>query len=306
MDLLHPQLAAFAAVLEEGSFDAAARRLSVTPSAVSQRIKALEDRLGQALVVRQLPCRPTPAGERLLRRVKREVDPRHFSTLLEQARGPLLFERVKGYDSPAVGNVAGNRRCLTAGLGVGDRELGRRMLQAIEKPIPPVVVPTGPCQEVVYRGDDADLTMFPIPLISTKDGGPYIGGGIVVTKHPEFGRNVGYYRMMYRTPRETNMGVLTHSDMYFNYTRAREEGRPLEVAVAIGVHLTEQLAASYQAPLDVDEFVLVLSGKLVLTEQNGTVQEFTPGQMVVLPRGYTGQWKMEGNYRELAITAARR
>jgi len=58
-------------------------------------------------------------------------------------------------------------------------------------------------------------------------------------------------------------------------------------------------------PLDVDEFVLVLSGKLILTEQNGTVQEFTPGQMVVLPRGYTGQWKMEGNYRELAITAAR-
>lgn len=70
MDLLHPQLAAFAAVLEEGSFDAAARRLSVTPSAVSQRIKALEDRLGQVLVVRQTPCRATPAGERLLRRLR--------------------------------------------------------------------------------------------------------------------------------------------------------------------------------------------------------------------------------------------
>lgn len=70
MELLHPQLSAFAAVLEEGSFDAAARRLSVTPSAVSQRIKALEDRLGQALVLRNLPCRPTPAGERLLRRVR--------------------------------------------------------------------------------------------------------------------------------------------------------------------------------------------------------------------------------------------
>lgn len=70
MALVHPQLAAFAAVLEEGSFDAAARRLSVTASAVSQRIKALEDRLGQVLVVRQMPCRPTPAGERLLRRVR--------------------------------------------------------------------------------------------------------------------------------------------------------------------------------------------------------------------------------------------
>lgn len=70
MDLIHPQLAAFAAVLEEGSFEAAGRRLCVTSSAVSQRIKALEDRLGQVLVVRQPPCRPTPAGELLLRRVR--------------------------------------------------------------------------------------------------------------------------------------------------------------------------------------------------------------------------------------------
>ncbi|QEI06154.1 LysR family transcriptional regulator ArgP [Pigmentiphaga aceris] len=70
MDLIHPQLAAFSAVLEEGSFEAASQRLSVTPSAISQRIKSLEDRLGQVLVVRQTPCRPTPAGERLLRRVR--------------------------------------------------------------------------------------------------------------------------------------------------------------------------------------------------------------------------------------------
>jgi LysR family transcriptional regulator (chromosome initiation inhibitor) len=69
-DLLHPQLAAFAAVIEEGSFDAAARRLCVTPSAVSQRIKALEDRLGHVLVIRQSPCRATPAGETLLRRLR--------------------------------------------------------------------------------------------------------------------------------------------------------------------------------------------------------------------------------------------
>jgi uncharacterized cupin superfamily protein len=57
-------------------------------------------------------------------------------------------------------------------------------------------------------------------------------------------------------------------------------------------------------PLDVDEFVLVLSGKLVLTEPDGTRHEFTPGEAVVLPLGYTGKWTMEGNYRELAITAA--
>jgi len=65
--LLNPQLTAFAAVLAEGSFEAAARRLSLTPSAISQRIKALEDRLGQVLVLRRLPCQATPAGQRLLR-----------------------------------------------------------------------------------------------------------------------------------------------------------------------------------------------------------------------------------------------
>ena len=61
------QLAAFAAVIELGSFDAAAQRLRVTPSAVSQRIKALEQRAGQVLVVRQKPCAATPAGVPLLR-----------------------------------------------------------------------------------------------------------------------------------------------------------------------------------------------------------------------------------------------
>lgn len=70
MELLHPQLAAFAAVLDEGSFESAARRLSVTSSAISQRIKALEDRLGQVLVLRTAPCRATPAGQRLLRRLR--------------------------------------------------------------------------------------------------------------------------------------------------------------------------------------------------------------------------------------------
>ena len=61
------QLAAFAAVIELGSFDAAADRLHLTPSAVSQRIKALEQRVGQVLVVRQKPCIATPAGVPLLR-----------------------------------------------------------------------------------------------------------------------------------------------------------------------------------------------------------------------------------------------
>ncbi|MEV0877638.1 LysR family transcriptional regulator ArgP [Micromonospora echinofusca] len=61
------QLRTFAAVVREGSFEAAARSLHVTPSAVSQRIKALEQAVGQVLVRRTKPCGATDAGRPLLR-----------------------------------------------------------------------------------------------------------------------------------------------------------------------------------------------------------------------------------------------
>ena len=55
------------------------------------------------------------------------------------------------------------------------------------------------------------------------------------------------------------------------------------------------------APVDFDEFVYVLSGKLILTEPDGTAHEFLPGDAVVVPIGYTGTWEMQGNYRELVV-----
>ncbi len=67
----YPALTALAAVIREGSFDGAARALSVTPSAVSQRIRLLEERVGCALVIRDQPCRPTETGRRLCQHVER-------------------------------------------------------------------------------------------------------------------------------------------------------------------------------------------------------------------------------------------
>lgn len=62
------QLAAtVAAAIDEGSLDAAARRLHITPSAVSQRIKAVEQQLGRVVIVRSRPVRATEAGEALVR-----------------------------------------------------------------------------------------------------------------------------------------------------------------------------------------------------------------------------------------------
>jgi len=62
-------LAALAAVIREGSFERAARALHVTPSAISQRIRLLEERVGCALVIRDQPCRATETGRRLCQHV---------------------------------------------------------------------------------------------------------------------------------------------------------------------------------------------------------------------------------------------
>ena len=56
-----------AAVIDEGTFEAAARRLRLTPSAVSQRVKSLEQQLGRVLVVRSKPARATDSGAAIVR-----------------------------------------------------------------------------------------------------------------------------------------------------------------------------------------------------------------------------------------------
>ena len=71
MDL--EQLRALSATVDAGTLDGAARALHVTPSAVSQRLKALETATGRVLLVRSRPVRPTPSGEVLLR-LARQVD----------------------------------------------------------------------------------------------------------------------------------------------------------------------------------------------------------------------------------------
>ena len=64
-------LTALSAVIRAGSFERAALALHVTPSAVSQRIRLLEERVGCALVLREQPCRPTETGRRLCQHVDR-------------------------------------------------------------------------------------------------------------------------------------------------------------------------------------------------------------------------------------------
>jgi LysR family transcriptional regulator (chromosome initiation inhibitor) len=83
MHLAPPQLAALTAIADHGTFEAAARALHLTPSAVSQRIRALESSVGRVVVQRTAPCRPTEAGRTLLRLA------RQTQLLYDEVRGEL-------------------------------------------------------------------------------------------------------------------------------------------------------------------------------------------------------------------------
>ncbi|KQW47907.1 LysR family transcriptional regulator [Nocardioides sp. Root1257] len=94
MELAPAQLEALVAIADHGTFDAAARHLHVTASAISQRIRALESDVGQVVVRRTTPCRPTPAGEELIRLA------RQTRLLQEEVRDALAHGHLGTVDLP--------------------------------------------------------------------------------------------------------------------------------------------------------------------------------------------------------------
>ncbi len=81
----------------------------------------------------------------------------------------------------------------------------------------------------------------------------------------------------------------------------RPRGEILYQGEQLVMEIYEDNAATYaiSAPYPVDEYVLVLSGKLILTDSRGTEHEYVQGDSLMVPKGFTGIWKMLGNYREL-------
>jgi LysR family transcriptional regulator (chromosome initiation inhibitor) len=101
----YPALAAVGAVIREGSFERAAVALGITPSAVSQRVRALEERLGAMLVVRSQPCQPTDLGRSLCAHLDRV-------SLLEADLAPMLSSNAPIEPSRTALKVAVNSDSL--------------------------------------------------------------------------------------------------------------------------------------------------------------------------------------------------
>lgn len=144
------QLRALVAVIDEESFEAAARRLGISPSAVSQRIRALETSTGRVLVRRATPCTPTEAGSLLLRSARQVdlvmaeaaealgTDGRSARTSQETDAGPRTVLRLAvNADSlatwfPAVLQEAATWTDVELRLRVDDQEHTQAMLTAGE------------------------------------------------------------------------------------------------------------------------------------------------------------------------------
>src|SRR5947209_5989324 len=159
-------------------------------------------------------------AEGQLVRVRTEVDPilevSEITDRISKAHGPaLLFEKVRGSPYPLAINVLGSERRMAKALGIKDLEEMAQRIAEIVKPevpegfldklkmvpvltrlssIPPKIVRSGPCQEVVQTGDQVDLTELPIIQCWPQDAGRFGTFGQVFTRNPQSGyRNYGKY-----------------------------------------------------------------------------------------------------------------
>ena len=71
--------------------------------------------------------------------------------------------------------------------------------------------------------------------------------------------------------------------------------------VVVEVYEAEPAKLKIDEPWPYDEFIYVLSGKLILTDSRGEVTQFVAGESLVVPKGFLGIWEMQGNFRELVV-----
>ena len=222
------------------------------------------------------------AGE--LVRITAEVDPvlevSEIADRVMSRYGPaLLFENVRGSRVPLLINAYGSARRMCMSLGVDSlEEISERMTSLLEfKPpssfreamkslpelagvrkFPPRTIKRAPAQELIFRGDEIDLTTLPIIQCWPEDGGRYITLPQVVTKNPENGlQNLGMYRMQLVDSRTLILHSQAHHGTAGHLRLYKQRGiTKVPCAVAIGGASVATYAATAPMPPDLDEWIL--------------------------------------------------
>ena len=248
-----------------------------------------------------------------LKRVKTEVDTNlEIAEILRRtmyAKGPaVLFENVKGYDMPVLGNAFGSEKRLAIGLDTSDfTEIGQRIVDMTKMDIPsglfnkikklpelskmsesfPKQEKSGPVTEVF--SDSPSFDKIPIIKSWPKDAGKFITFGLVATKHPETGiRNLGVYRMQILDSTHALMHWQKHKRGALHYDISKERGKKTEVAVIIGGEPATVFSGVAPVPEGLDKYLFagITRKKGIKTVKCKTVDLEVPANAEIVLEGY--------------------
>jgi 4-hydroxy-3-polyprenylbenzoate decarboxylase len=172
-------------------------------------------------------------------------------------KGPALcFKNVEGHPGASVViGVLASRERVGLLLGEAPERLGHLLNEAVQRPIPPVVVdaPSPACREVVHKADEPGFDvrkLIPAPTNTPEDGGPYITLGMAYASDPETGESdVTIHRLclqsedtisIFFTPGARHIGAF--------FQKAETLGRPLPISISIGVDPAVEVTACFEPP----------------------------------------------------------
>ena len=193
--------------------------------------------------------------------VTQEVDPAFEITAIvvklerEAKRRPvLLFEKVKGTRFPVLTNLHASRSRLAAAMRCAPDQMLRTYLTAMDKPVPPKVVATGPVKDVILKGEQIDLHDLPQIIHHEGDAGVYLTSAISFAKDPASETwNCAYNRLMIKGRDTTSIHLTLGKHLWEFQKIAEARGEALQVAFAVGVHPAIALGSLAIGSIDEDE-----------------------------------------------------
>jgi 2,5-furandicarboxylate decarboxylase 1 len=149
--------------------------------------------------------------------------------------GAVYFSRIVGHRVPVVGNVVYGREVLAWALGVDEHALPGELGRRLGRPIPSRPADEAPVLECRVSDDLPLDRVLPLLTHSQEDSGPYITTGLASSLDPESGTVArGIHRMELRGERDLGV-ALVNPPLSHLYARLKALGRPMPLAVAIGV-----------------------------------------------------------------------
>lgn len=163
----------------------------------------------------------------------------------------ILFENIKESDMRIISGICNSREKIANALGVSVPEISDRIIKAMENPLPINEIQN--IKENFHVSKKADLKELPIPTYYRNDAGPYITAGVVIAKDPETGvRNASIHRMLLSDYNRLGIRIVPRN-LYTYYQNAEAMDKPLEIAIAIGLHPATLLASCTSIHITADE-----------------------------------------------------